>query len=396
MTRSAGATQDERFSWDAAGNRTDAPGETVWHNLLQRLNGIRLAYDGFGRLAERRDTRRGLTQRFRYDEENRVSDVTLEGHREYRRAEYRYDLLGRRTHKRLYRHGSAEPEVITFQWNGLRLAGEASSHAPGRRSQYLYSEGSWEPLARVDSSAAGSEVYWYHTGLNGLPLRMTDAQGDTVWKGQFSTWGDTQQEQSHTPLAVAQNLRFQGQYLDRETGLHYNLFRYYDPATGRYTQPDPIGLAGGLNTYAYVGDPLVWVDPLGLTPCSSNKGFNHKDRIASRWTDRLTGKRPSDVNDYLMSKGWSKTYPQAGKPGAIQHIQYVKTTKSGTTYKLDYHPGGSGSQKNIHGNDYWKLYRDVNDKDVVYGRIGHGRFENYDLITDSPVYIDGVLMNGGL
>ncbi|GLR09514.1 hypothetical protein GCM10007905_22340 [Mixta theicola] len=93
---------------------------------------------------------------------------------------------------------------------------------------------------------------------------MTDAQGDTVWKGQFSTWGDTQQEQSHTPLAVPQNLRFQGQYLDRETGLHYNLFRYYDPATGRYTQPDPIGLAGGLNTYAYVGDPLVWVDPLGL------------------------------------------------------------------------------------------------------------------------------------
>ncbi|PNS13227.1 type IV secretion protein Rhs [Mixta theicola] len=264
VTRSAGATQEERFSWDAAGNRTDAPGETVWHNLLQRLNGIRLAYDGFGRLAERRDTRRGLTQRFRYDEENRVSGVTLEGHREYRRAEYRYDLLGRRTHKRLYRHGSAEPEVITFQWNGLRLAGEASSHAPGKKTQYLYGEGTWEPLARVDSSAAGSEVYWYHTGLNGLPLRMTDAQGDTVWKGQFSTWGDTQQEQSHTPLAVPQNLRFQGQYLDRETGLHYNLFRYYDPATGRYTQPDPIGLAGGLNTYAYVGDPLVWVDPLGL------------------------------------------------------------------------------------------------------------------------------------
>ncbi|KFW98542.1 hypothetical protein KP22_21290 [Pectobacterium betavasculorum] len=80
----------------------------------------------------------------------------------------------------------------------------------------------------------------------------------------------------------------------------------------------------------------------------------------------------------------------------MQHTQYVKTTKSGTTYKLDYHPGGSGSQKNIHGNDYWKVYRDVNGKDVVYGRIGHGGFKNYDLITDSPVYINGVLMNGGL
>jgi RHS repeat-associated protein len=64
---------------------------------------------------------------------------------------------------------------------------------------------------------------------------------------------------------VPQNLRFQGQYLDHESGLHYNLFRYYDPVAGRYTQMDPIGLAGGLNTYSYVGDLLVWVDPLGLS-----------------------------------------------------------------------------------------------------------------------------------
>ena len=56
----------------------------------------------------------------------------------------------------------------------------------------------------------------------------------------------------------------------RVFGLHYNLFRYYDPATGRYTQPDPIGLAGGLNIYAYVGDPLVWVDPLGWMGCSAD------------------------------------------------------------------------------------------------------------------------------
>ena len=394
VTRSAGATQEERFSWDAAGNRTEAPGQTVWHNLLQRLNGIRLAYDGFGRLAERRDTRRGLTQHFGYDEENRLTTVELEGHREYRRAEYRYDLLGRRTHKLLYRHDSAEPEVITFQWNGLRLAGEAGSHAPGRKTQYVYSEGSWEPLARVDSSAAGSEVYWYHTELNGLPERMTDAQGETVWQGTFSTWGETQREQSHTPLAVPQNLRFQGQYLDRETGLHYNLFRYYDPATGRYTQPDPIGLLGGLNTYAYVGDPLTWVDPWGLAGCSTSKYFSRKDKITQRWVDKLTGNKPADVDTFLSSRGWTKHYPQAGRPDAIQHTQYVRTTKSGATYKLDYHPGGNASQPNIHGNDYWKVYKVKNGEDVVFGRIGYGEFKNYDLIKDSPVYIDGTLRNG--
>ena len=62
----------------------------------------------------------------------------------------------------------------------------------------------------------------------------------------------------------------QGQYLDRETGLHYNLFRYYDPDSGRFTQPDPIGLAGGLNLYQYAPNPVGWVDPWGLMSCSSD------------------------------------------------------------------------------------------------------------------------------
>ncbi|MCV5169029.1 RHS repeat-associated core domain-containing protein, partial [Escherichia coli] len=70
------------------------------------------------------------------------------------------------------------------------------------------------------------------------------------------------QEKDHG--GVEQNLRYQGQYLDRETGLHYNLHRYYDPDVGRFMVTDPIGLLGGLNLYAYAPNPLGWVDPLGL------------------------------------------------------------------------------------------------------------------------------------
>ena len=73
---------------------------------------------------------------------------------------------------------------------------------------------------------------------------MTDAEGELRWEGQNSAWGKLLRETALQGTGFAQNLRMQGQYLDRETGLHYNLFRYYDPDSGRFTQPDPVGLAG--------------------------------------------------------------------------------------------------------------------------------------------------------
>jgi RHS repeat-associated protein len=68
------------------------------------------------------------------------------------------------------------------------------------------------------------------------------------------------------PLEVQQNLRFQGQYLDRESGLHYNTFRFYDPDFGRFISPDPIGLDGGWNLQTYASNHSRWIDPWGLTP----------------------------------------------------------------------------------------------------------------------------------
>ena len=69
-------------------------------------------------------------------------------------------------------------------------------------------------------------------------------------------------------------IRFQGQYYDQETGLHYNRHRYYDPQTGQFIGKDPVGYAGGLNLYRYADNPVGWIDPLGLDKFGSGKGIH--------------------------------------------------------------------------------------------------------------------------
>ncbi|EDT2963562.1 hypothetical protein EL09_23950 [Salmonella enterica subsp. enterica] len=97
----------------------------------------------------------------------------------------------------------------------------------------------------------------------GAPEELTDSDGEIVWETGYQVWGNTIQEKDHG--GVEQNLRYQGQYLDRETGLHYNIHRYFDPDVGRFTTTDPISIRGGLNLYRYAPNPFNWIDPLGLT-----------------------------------------------------------------------------------------------------------------------------------
>lgn len=113
----------------------------------------------------------------------------------------------------------------------------------------------------VLTSNAQAATYYFHNDHLGSPQVLTDENQTVVWQGSYDPFGEV----TETVSAVEQNLRFPGQYLDRETGLHYNYFRTYDPSIGRYTQSDPIGLHGGINTFGYVGgNPVSFVDPYGL------------------------------------------------------------------------------------------------------------------------------------
>ncbi|WP_371914542.1 RHS repeat-associated core domain-containing protein [Pseudomonas sp. 37 R 15] len=93
----------------------------------------------------------------------------------------------------------------------------------------------------------------------GTPQELTTPDGEIVWSAHHRAYGEI----SRLDVGKIDNpLRFQGQYYDQESGLHYNRHRYYHPNIGRYLTPDPVKLAGGINGYQYVPNPTGWVDPL--------------------------------------------------------------------------------------------------------------------------------------
>lgn len=268
----------ETYAYDAAANLLDGPASgagLVVHNKLLTYQDKRYRYDGFGRLIEKRKGSQ-VVQRFIYDAEHRIKEIrTRDGHRETVLS-MTYDPLGRRIAK-AERDGTGVLLGETrFDWDGLKLLQE---HRHGRSSLYVYSsEGSYDPLARIDGFGPEARIRYYHNDLNGLPEQLTEDDGHTVWRALYQVWGNTLKEIREPYYVEEQNLRFQGQYLDRETGLHYNTFRFYDPDVGRFVSPDPIGLLGGINLYQYAPNSVLWIDPLGWA----------SDRFPS-WMDTTQG-----------------------------------------------------------------------------------------------------------
>jgi RHS repeat-associated protein len=269
----------ETFAYDAAANLLDGPQSgagRVVHNRFLTYQDKRYRYDGFGRMIEKRSARHG-TQRFAYDADSRLTEVHNPNGHVVRMS---YDPLGRRISKHEHdQHGQLLGET-RFTWDGLRLLHEQRNSLT---SLYVYADGSHDPLARIDGDGVLQKIRYYHNDLNGLPEQLTEADGHLVWHARYQVWGNTAEEVREPYFIEEQNLRFQGQYLDRETGLHYNTFRFYDPDVGRFTTPDPIGLAGGINLYQYAPNPVGWVDPLGWKPCfRDTKAQAHAESIIKR------------------------------------------------------------------------------------------------------------------
>ena len=240
----------------------------VTDNRLKTYNGTTCYYDDLGNLIHR-ELADGEVQNYFYDLHDQLVKAEIfkkDGTKET--WAYTYDALGRRIGKGRLKDGEVSgslEEETRFVWDGSHLLQEV--HPDGRYT-YIYADpDSYEPLAQVrDWTTAEGEsrqqTHYFHCDQIGIPREMTDKDGNLLWLGNYTGWGRLKEETKVTDSAY-QPFRLQNQYADRETGLHYNFFRYYEPDAGRFVNQDPIGLNGSINFYTFSFNITKWIDPLG-------------------------------------------------------------------------------------------------------------------------------------
>ena len=226
----------------------------------------------------------GENQYYQYDLENQLVRAEIKkpaGNTEI--WTYAYDPFGRRLSKERQDKlawTSTDPKRTHFVWDGSRLLQEYTYKGS---YTYIYTDqDSYEPLAQVFDNAKDGKQYiaYFHNDQIGIPREMTDIHGNLLWYDEYTAWGRLKKDErvyqnAHQPF------RLQNQYFDEETGLHYNLMRYYEPEAGRFVNQDPIGLLGGDNLYWFAPNANTWIDPLGLSwiDIPKNHGVTQKPHI---------------------------------------------------------------------------------------------------------------------
>ena len=289
---------NEQFHWDAASNPlpvgtasgTNASGNFLRGNRLLVWQDAIYAYDDYGNLVERLKGKRGSRAQHRTNltwdaADQLISAEVAVGPDEtafIQIFKYIYDATGRRVAK-IDKFG-----VTLFAWDDDRMVLEERG---GNETIHLYHLESFVPLAQVHKGL----LHHLHTDHLGTPLEASNESGEITWRGMYGTWGNAVTVDS---AEISQTLRFQGQYFDAETELHYNRFRFYEPCIGRFISQDPIGLDGSLNSFSFAPNPIEWIDPFGLIAACACAASN---------LPKLRGKSVAKVHKILTRSGFTKT-----------------------------------------------------------------------------------------
>jgi RHS repeat-associated protein len=241
----------------------------------------------------------------------------------------------------VYEQGSFEPVARVVQLSEV-LEKQRINNAVTHVWQYVPSgivtqdvldnvENAKQPLVKI---------YYYHNNHLGTPQELTDSDGDVVWLSYDYSWGG-QFDRHYKPQQVGnydvseselQPIKFQGQSLDVETGLHYNRFRYYDSDVGMFISRDPIGLLGGNNVFQYAPNPVMWIDPWGLKSNSTILGENitGKSSWSGSQAHHLIPTEVFDKSPMLQRLQDSKLFNLNGKGNGIMlpEVQSSSTTRS--------------------------------------------------------------------
>ncbi len=274
--------QKESYDYDSVGNRVRGPGknEHQAHDAGNRLledRDHRYEYDANGNLMKKTGTGAlGAVTTYRYDDENNLIGVQIALGPLTTKIRYAYDPFGRRISKTVLGEieiGDKEfnipaPRTIRYVYDNEDVILEYLKHGDkeARIVSYLHGPGIDEPLAveRRRPPLFGkdeTDTYDYLADGLGSITGLVDQKGRLVQRYEYDSFGNPKPNLS----LVSQPYAFTGREYDADTGLYYYRARYYDPKAGRFITRDPIGLAGGINRYAYVeNNPTNMWDPFGL------------------------------------------------------------------------------------------------------------------------------------
>ena len=252
-------------------------------NLLQEANGTRYENDRRGRRVKKIALGKGTgaeETRYLWDCRDRLREVRLPGGD---RHLFTYDAFSRRVRKEVIPAARLEParlvavatrtadaateaalpsrRVVEFVWDGNALAADMED---GRERVFVHEPGTLVPMLQAE----GGEVFTVVNDHLGMPTALLNGSGQVAWTAAHSAWGRVvgtfREPSASSASGVESPFRLLGQYEDKETGLCYTRFRYFDTEVGRWCSPDPLGIRGGINLLAFNGNPTTHVDSLGL------------------------------------------------------------------------------------------------------------------------------------